>query len=869
MSPKRAGQKRKFPSRYDLRLLPAAIGAWGSAAWGIGVGAGLVRTVALSAGVSVVILMSLLLWARRKYPVNARVWQRGVLVVLLAGGVSGAVLGLIAVKEARFEKSLLFQAQRTEGWVQVRGKISSDVRKLRQNPAASWQGERWRVELSVQSAHHRGHREDYGARLVLMGDDSLAQLQAGETADFAGKLKATDAGDAARGILFATEIDRVAPPSGVYAAGGQMRQRFRSAAAALPTDARGLVPGIVVGDTSQLPTEVDQAMRDTSLTHLTAVSGAHCTLIIGAALGLTRPPRHWSLRRRRWVRASAALVTLSAFIVVTGPQPSVLRAGVMGAVGLFGLLRGRKSRAISALAVAVIVLLILDPWLARDAGFSMSVLSTAAIVVAAGPVSQWLRERRVPKALALALAVSASAQVACLPVLLAIDPRLTLYSLPANVLATPLFPFISLPGAAGLLMCLIVPPLAPAILWLTVLPAQGISSVAQTMAALPGATVERPPPPGAWWALGAAVILVAAALVGRAYLPRHFGAHFFVHRRFYGVLGGSAVLIVVLIAGTGVGKNLRGLAGGGNPERDWFAVQCDVGQGDALVIRSSPGAIMMIDVGPPGTAAAKCLQDLGVNEIDLLVLTHWHLDHVGGLEPVLDQAEVQEVLVPVWEEPRATSGPAQAVLAAVSAEQSTGMLVESLPEPELANSGLSVDQFVAGTSVHAEGRIKNYGKLPGIEWQLVWPTARAVDLIPAGADDGTSVNDLSNVLALRIATTQGEVWLLALGDVEESGQRGVLRSLHAHLPQIQVDVLKMAHHGSNRQSEELAALLQPRVALIGVGAENDYGHPSQSAWDMYANRGTQIGSTDRHGRVMLTPGSDDDLQMLLETRVNS
>src|SRR5699024_6594085 len=125
-----------------------------------------------------------------------------------------------------------------------------------------WQGERWRAELSVQRAQHRGQREDYGARLVVMGDDSLAELQAGETADFAGKLKATDAGDAARAILFADETDPVAPPSGVYAAGGQMRDRFRSAAAALPADARGLVPGIVVGDTSQLPEEVDQAMRD-------------------------------------------------------------------------------------------------------------------------------------------------------------------------------------------------------------------------------------------------------------------------------------------------------------------------------------------------------------------------------------------------------------------------------------------------------------------------------------------------------------------------------------------------------------------------------------------------------------------------------
>src|SRR5690625_5945894 len=127
------------------------------------------------------------------------------------------------------------------------------------------------------------------------------------------------------------------------------------------------------------------------------------------------------------------------------------------------LIRGRRSRSISALAVAVIFLLFFDPWLSRNIAFCLSLLSTAAIVLSAGPVGQWL-ERWLPKPLALGLAVSASAQIACIPVLLLIDPRLTMYSLPANVIATPLFPFVSLPGAAGLALMPLFPPLAPALL---------------------------------------------------------------------------------------------------------------------------------------------------------------------------------------------------------------------------------------------------------------------------------------------------------------------------------------------------------------------------------------------------------------------
>src|SRR5690625_6072049 len=158
----------------------------------------------------------------------------------------------------------------------------------------------------------------------------------------------------------------------------------------------------------------------------------------------------------------------------------------------------------------------------------------------------------------------------------------------------------------------------------------------------------------------------------------------------------------------------------------------------------------MIDVGLPGEAAADCLKDLDVQEIDLLVLTHWHLDHVGGIEPVLAHAPVRQVLIPAWNEPQATARPAQAALADTETVRALAQATTA-PLPEVNRS------------------------LPGIEWDLIWPTGRALELTPAGAADGTSVDDLSTVLLLRIETGGGEVSLLALGDVEEVGQRDVHR----------------------------------------------------------------------------------------------
>lgn len=812
----------KQPARHDFRLVPAAAGAWGICAWATVVSA---RHVALVAAVfaGLFLLVGVAYFAlHKRLPMTARAVRRPVLIAVLTGGILASVLGITAVHQSGWQASLLFEAREAQGRSVLVVTVTSDVKALKTQGAVSWSGPRWRADASVEAVTYRGKYREESARITLIGGEDLRGVSAGQKVIVQGAVRATDPGDASRAVIFLDdEIALEGEPSGLYAWGGAARKEFRQAADGLPGAASGLVPGMVVGDTSGVDDEIDAAMRDTSLTHLTAVSGAHCTLIIGAALALTRPPQRWPRQKRAALRVGIAALTLIGFVIVTGPQPSVLRASIMGVVGLLGLLRGRKSRALAALACAVITLLTIDPWLARNLGFCLSVASTAAIVTAAGPLAQWLVRWRIRRALALGLAVSASAQVACLPFLLLIDPRLTVYALIANVAATPIFPFVSLPGALALLVSVVIPPATPLILWVAALPANVIAFIATTISSLPGATVSWPPPPGFWWIVVIGCAVGAVTWLRRAWVRRNAG---------YMASLCGVVVVVVVVGAAGPGEGLRRYIGIGGVGEAWFAVQCDVGQGDALVIRASSGATVMIDVGLPGDLAAACLRDLGVKRIELLVLTHWHLDHVGGLEGVLNQVDIDQIWVPAWDEPTLTAAPAQRLI---------------------SNVGVASTPATAGMMVELEG----------LTGRALWPTQRALDLMPDGADDGTSVNDLSTVMAFDVETVGRRASIVALGDVEEAGQRGLIREIDFGA----VTVVKMAHHGSRRQSEQLAKILEPRVVLIGVGEDNDYGHPSDSAWQIYERAGALIGSTDRDGQVRVVHDSTQSLKMLVNT----
>jgi competence protein ComEC len=284
----------------------------------------------------------------------------------------------------------------------------------------------------------------------------------------------------------------------LLAAAARLRSGLVRAAAPLPGDAAGLLPAVAVGDVRGT-VDLDPAMRGSGLAHLTAVSGAHFSLLGALVLGVCgwcRVPR-----RRRWL--PTALV-LAGFVAVVQPGPSVVRAAVMGAVGLVGLAAGRPARSVPALAGAVTLLLVIDPWLSRDLGFVLSEAATAGITVLASPLAaRW--EPRLGRTLALVLAVPCAAQAACGPVVLLLSPAVPTYAVPANIAVGPA---VGPATVLGLLAAVLAPVWPAAAGWVSAVAGAAcwwIAAVARTSVVLPGAQLA--------WAGGAAGVLLLAGAV--------------------------------------------------------------------------------------------------------------------------------------------------------------------------------------------------------------------------------------------------------------------------------------------------------------------------------------------------------------------
>jgi competence protein ComEC len=535
---------------------------------------------------------------------------------------------------------------------------------------------------------------------------------------------------------------------------------------------------------------------------------------------------------------------MAGFVLLVHPDPSVLRAAAMGVVGLVGIGLGRPSRAVPALACIVVVLLVLDPWLARSYGFVLSSVATAALVLGTQPVARRLAPW-IGRGPAFALAVPLTAQLACAPVLVLLDPSIATYAVPANLVAAPaLVPATVL----GVLATLVAPwfPLGGVVLaWPAGLASWWIAAVARSFAGLPGAKVPWPGGPLGASALAlltlAALVLVwrwrrVAGLLGvrvpwsrgsgwphtwrtavRAGVREAFAAR---RRRATMRLVAAWAVVAVGVAGCVVIAWPRWIAPAGQDvPPDWAVAACDVGQGDGLVVRTGTGRGLMIDVGPAGDAAGRCLDDLGIERLDLLVLTHFHADHVGGLDAVLDGRQVGRALVTGLGDP---------------AEQAERVLAD------LADRGVPVEVAEPG-----EG-----GTLGDVSWEVLQaggsagPGSGGRGPVLAEADGGA--NDAS--IALRVVTPQ--LTLVALGDLEDGGQEALDQTLRAHGGAASVDVVKVAHHGSRVQSARLAATLSPAVAIVSSG-ENTYGHPTEEALDLYAGVGAAVLRTDRCGTFAL------------------
>jgi competence protein ComEC len=354
------------------------------------------------------------------------------------------------------------------------------------------------TDATVTSVLVNGWRSVNSPVLILAYGTGWTGLLPGQRVDVSGRLSPPRPGDDVAAVLDARGSPmRIGRPPWWQRIAGRARAALELACRGLPPDERGLLPGLVDGDVSAVPTAMRTDMQLTGLTHLEAVSGENVSVVLAVTVAVARAV---GLRRRS--RVAVAAIALLGFVVLARPSPSVLRAAVMGGIVLLAMAVGRRVAPLRALSVAILVLLVVDPFLARSVGFVLSVCATAAILTVAPRWTERLAHH-MPRALAVTIAVPAAAQLACTPVLVLAFGQLTPYAIPANLLAAPAVVPATVLGVVCAGLATVYGPLAVPVAWLAALPTAGIATVARVLSSLPGA--------GLRWSTGPAVVLLVTA----------------------------------------------------------------------------------------------------------------------------------------------------------------------------------------------------------------------------------------------------------------------------------------------------------------------------------------------------------------------
>jgi competence protein ComEC len=794
--------------RTDVRLLVPAVSAWTAVALLLGSEPTQVVVAALAALVAAGALA--VVWSRTtragiRAPAagaaahrSAR-WSRWSGVVTLAALATSLALTALAAAGSVRDAGPVRDLAQQRAMVLVLGRVTTDPRAVDAPPGRPSNATGVVLRLDVDRIEGRGAETTVASPVLVFADRTWLGLHWQSRVRAVGQLApAQDRADDVVAVLSPRGSPTVLDEPGLVARTADLvRTRFAAATEGLPADARGLLPGLVIGDTSRTPADLDEAMLVTGMTHLSAVSGSNVAIVLTAALGLAGLLG----LRRRW-RPPLAAVLLLGFVVLVRPEPSVVRAAAMGAVGLLGLSTSRRRAGIPALSVAVLVLLGGDPWLSRSAGFALSTLATLGLLLFAGSWGVAIG-RCLPRRIrgwGPALAVPVAAQLVCAPVIVVLQSSVSVVGVVANLFAAPFVAPATVLGVATALLSVVSTTAAGWVAWVAALPTLAIARIARTAADAPLATI---PWPGT--GLGAGLLAAAALLlvVAGPWLGHH------ARRRPLLPVG-----VVVFSIGAAVPTQVVTW-----PLDRWGFVACDVGQGDGLVLSTGPGRAVVVDAGPEAASIDACLTRLRIRVVDAVVLTHFHADHVDGLPGVLHGRTVRQILAtPVRDPP---------------------FQWQEVSE-WAASAGVPLGELYAGDDL----------AWPGLAAHVWWP-ARVIN-------DGSVPNNASVVLTVRMAGLS----LLLLGDVEHEAAHQVLLALQ-HDPRAppSLDVVKVAHHGSANRDDRLLASIRAPVAVISVGADNDYGHPATSTLTALHDDGYRVYRTDQAGDIAVRKGDDGSVEV--------
>ncbi|WP_347490555.1 DNA internalization-related competence protein ComEC/Rec2 [Desulfoscipio sp. XC116] len=623
---------------------------------------------------------------------------------------------------------------------------------------------------------------------------------------------------ARRGIYSLMRVDR---PDEVKRLGGggnavirlalQSKQRLlQVASCTLDERQAAVLAGMLFGGKGGIDRFVNDIFIQNGVFHVLSVSGLHVGYVLAGVLllaGVLRVPRR--------AVPFLALAVLLFYALMTGMGPAVVRAVVMAMLVLLAVQLGRERDWPNSLALAALVVLLFEPSALYEIGFQLSFAATWGILYLMHPIGKLLLKRwGLPRWLGIPLGVTIAAQLATLPLQVYYFNLVTPVALLANLLLVPLVGLIMLLGFLGSLIGIIFLPAAMLINIGTGELIDFFIGLAHLISLLPGGSSYVATP--SWYAVAlwyAGLVGLVEVISGRlsllSVLPLPLSSLRMANRWKRLAPAGVAVLLVLIV--------LWPWGGAGGRMQVYFI---DVGQGDSILVRFPGGRTMLVDAGGRSgdlnegrsvgeSVVVPYLHRLGMDKLDVLVVTHAHGDHAGGVPPVAEKLRVGAL-----------------VLSGAPGYEELLDIIDPLDIP--------VCRVGAGQVLHIDEAVE------------------VAVLAPAGEMPANAAEDLNNA-SLVIRLDYGQVSFLLTGDAEQEAQQKLLDS---GAP-LQADVLKVPHHGSRFFAPEFFDAVAPDYAVIQVGKNNRFGHPARDTLDALDSAGAHVLRNDRDGAVLITTDGRD------------
>jgi competence protein ComEC len=588
----------------------------------------------------------------------------------------------------------------------------------------------------------------------------------------------------------------------------------------VPEPQASLAQGIILGIRYNIPTSIKTDFARTGTAHLLAISGLHLSIMAGILLSIGL----WLFGKRRYIYIWLALGTIWLYALLTGMNPPVVRGAIMASLFLSAELVGRQRTAITSLAFAAAIMVGINPQILWDAAFQLSFLAMAGLIFIAPPlmslgrkaVNATIGEEGIGVSLANivtdSFSVTLAATIAVWPVIAHYFGIVSLVGPIATFLALPTLPGIIVAGAVAGLIGLVFLPIAQAIGWLAWLFASYMLLIVKGFASLPVSATEV-------GSIGTPLIVVYYSVIAlaiwlgsnRKRLPQassrvKSGAS--KSTDFVSRLPKRWVIPPLLIVAI-----LTSVTAATMPDDELRVSFLDVGQGDAILIQKGNQQVL-VDGGPSPQAITLELGNrmpFWDRTIELVVLTHTHSDHLTGLVEVLQRYQVEQVLYP-----------------------------DSDDESPLYKEWLVlIEEKDIKCTIAQAGQEINLGD--GVIVKALHPGT------PLLTGTGSDINN--NSVVLRLST--GRVSFLLAADIEQEAEFELI----AQRADLSSTVLKVGHSGSaTSTTPEFLAAASPQVAVISVGEDNRFGHPSTEVVERLEEKlgADNIFRTDEGGTIEFT-----------------